>query len=160
MRTLAWAKGHSTRFTTFHNGTPMFTALDRRLLASATLPHKPFQRKSCLHQHNIAHHFHFLLIDLGPLQRFEQFGLLHPERQALGKQRHRWSVGCPGSSRQRCRGCPVTPQSTLHRQPAHRPAQDAERTRYQAQESRISGDAELLKDFASLHKALGLGWTL
>ncbi|NVZ22606.1 efflux transporter outer membrane subunit [Pseudomonas costantinii] len=37
---------------------------------------------------------------------------------------------------------------------------DAERTRYQAQESRISGDAELLKDFASLHKALGLGWTL
>ncbi|KAF1012480.1 MAG: Antibiotic efflux pump outer membrane protein ArpC [Pseudomonas fluorescens] len=37
---------------------------------------------------------------------------------------------------------------------------DAERTRYQAQESRISGDAELLKDFASLHKALGMGWTL
>ena len=37
---------------------------------------------------------------------------------------------------------------------------DAERTRYQAQESRISGDAELLKDFASLHKALGLGWAL
>lgn len=37
---------------------------------------------------------------------------------------------------------------------------DAERTRYQAQESRISGDAELLKDFASLHKALGLGWRL
>ena len=37
---------------------------------------------------------------------------------------------------------------------------DAERTRYQAQESRISGDAELLKDFASLHKALGLGWSL
>ncbi|MGY4638350.1 efflux transporter outer membrane subunit [Pseudomonas sp. TE24901] len=37
---------------------------------------------------------------------------------------------------------------------------DAERTRYQAQESRISGDAELLKDFASLHKALGLGWVL
>ncbi|NWF12479.1 efflux transporter outer membrane subunit [Pseudomonas reactans] len=37
---------------------------------------------------------------------------------------------------------------------------DAERTRYQAQESRISGDAQLLKDFASLHKALGLGWTL
>jgi NodT family efflux transporter outer membrane factor (OMF) lipoprotein len=31
---------------------------------------------------------------------------------------------------------------------------DAERTRYQAQESRISGDAQ------SLHKALGLGWTL
>lgn len=37
---------------------------------------------------------------------------------------------------------------------------DAERTRYQAQENRISGDAQLLKDFASLHKALGLGWTL
>jgi len=37
---------------------------------------------------------------------------------------------------------------------------DAERTRYQAQEDRISGDAVLLKDFASLHKALGLGWTL
>lgn len=37
---------------------------------------------------------------------------------------------------------------------------DAERTRYQAQESRISGDATLLKDFASLHKALGLGWSL
>jgi len=37
---------------------------------------------------------------------------------------------------------------------------DAERTRYQAQESRISGDAALLKDFASLHKSLGLGWTL
>ncbi|MGY2290939.1 efflux transporter outer membrane subunit [Pseudomonas sp. SDO528_S397] len=37
---------------------------------------------------------------------------------------------------------------------------DAERTRYEAQESRISGDAALLKDFASLHKALGLGWTL
>ncbi|WP_213881504.1 efflux transporter outer membrane subunit [Pseudomonas sp. dw_358] len=35
---------------------------------------------------------------------------------------------------------------------------DAERTRYQAQESRISGDATLLKDYASLHKALGLGW--
>jgi NodT family efflux transporter outer membrane factor (OMF) lipoprotein len=37
---------------------------------------------------------------------------------------------------------------------------DAERTRYLAQESRISGDAALLKDFASLHKSLGLGWTL
>lgn len=37
---------------------------------------------------------------------------------------------------------------------------NAERTRYKAQESRISGDAELLKDFTSLHKALGLGWTL
>jgi NodT family efflux transporter outer membrane factor (OMF) lipoprotein len=37
---------------------------------------------------------------------------------------------------------------------------DAERTRYQAQENRISADAELLKNFASLHKSLGLGWTL
>ncbi|MFJ5298494.1 efflux transporter outer membrane subunit [Pseudomonas sp. NPDC088368] len=37
---------------------------------------------------------------------------------------------------------------------------DAERTRYQAQESRISGDAALLKDFAALHKSLGLGWVL
>lgn len=37
---------------------------------------------------------------------------------------------------------------------------DAERTRYQAQESRISGDAALLKDYASLHKALGLGWRM
>lgn len=37
---------------------------------------------------------------------------------------------------------------------------NAELMRYQAQESRISGDAELLKDFASLHKALGLGRTL
>ncbi|WPO98399.1 efflux transporter outer membrane subunit [Pseudomonas sp. HR96] len=37
---------------------------------------------------------------------------------------------------------------------------DAERTRYQAQENRISGDAALLKDFASLHKSLGLGWQL
>lgn len=37
---------------------------------------------------------------------------------------------------------------------------DAERTRYQAQENRIAADASLLKDFASLHKALGLGWVL
>jgi NodT family efflux transporter outer membrane factor (OMF) lipoprotein len=37
---------------------------------------------------------------------------------------------------------------------------DAERTRFQAQEKRISGDATLLKDFASLHKSLGLGWSL
>ncbi|WP_296187399.1 efflux transporter outer membrane subunit [Pseudomonas sp. UBA1879] len=37
---------------------------------------------------------------------------------------------------------------------------DAERTRYQAQESRNSGDAALLKDFAALHKSLGLGWVL
>ncbi|MFS2155743.1 efflux transporter outer membrane subunit [Pseudomonas sp. Pseusp122] len=37
---------------------------------------------------------------------------------------------------------------------------DAERTRFQAQEKRISADATLLKDFASLHKSLGLGWRL
>ena len=37
---------------------------------------------------------------------------------------------------------------------------DAERTRFDAEQNRISGDADLLKDFASLHKALGLGWTL
>ncbi|MDE1164670.1 MAG: efflux transporter outer membrane subunit [Pseudomonas sp.] len=35
---------------------------------------------------------------------------------------------------------------------------DAERTRFDAEQNRISGDAQLLKDFASLHKALGLGW--
>ncbi len=35
---------------------------------------------------------------------------------------------------------------------------DAERTRFDAQQNRISGDAQLLKDFAALHKALGLGW--
>jgi NodT family efflux transporter outer membrane factor (OMF) lipoprotein len=35
---------------------------------------------------------------------------------------------------------------------------DAERTRFDAQQNRIQGDAQLLKDFVSLHKALGLGW--
>ncbi|WP_287815962.1 TolC family protein, partial [Pseudomonas sp.] len=35
---------------------------------------------------------------------------------------------------------------------------DAERTRFDAEQNRISGDAQLLKDFAALHKALGLGW--
>lgn len=35
---------------------------------------------------------------------------------------------------------------------------DAERTRFDAEQNRISGDALLLKDFAALHKALGLGW--
>jgi NodT family efflux transporter outer membrane factor (OMF) lipoprotein len=34
----------------------------------------------------------------------------------------------------------------------------AERTRFDAEQNRVSGDSELLKDFASLHKALGLGW--
>ncbi|MGY2167134.1 efflux transporter outer membrane subunit [Pseudomonas gingeri] len=35
---------------------------------------------------------------------------------------------------------------------------NAERTRFDAEQNRVSGDSELLKDFASLHKALGLGW--
>ncbi len=35
---------------------------------------------------------------------------------------------------------------------------DAERTRFNAQQERISGEGQLLKDFAALHKALGLGW--
>jgi outer membrane protein TolC len=35
---------------------------------------------------------------------------------------------------------------------------DVERTRVVAQEDRISGDANLLKDYVSLQKALGLGW--
>jgi outer membrane protein TolC len=35
---------------------------------------------------------------------------------------------------------------------------DVERTRVVAQQSRISGDADLLKDFVSLQKSLGLGW--
>lgn len=37
---------------------------------------------------------------------------------------------------------------------------DAERTRYQAEQNRVAGDAQLLKDFTALHKALGLGWIL
>jgi NodT family efflux transporter outer membrane factor (OMF) lipoprotein len=36
---------------------------------------------------------------------------------------------------------------------------DAERTRYSAEQNRISGDAQLVKDFIALQKALGLGWT-
>lgn len=36
---------------------------------------------------------------------------------------------------------------------------DAERTRFDARQNRIAADAQLLKDFAALHKALGLGWT-
>jgi outer membrane protein TolC len=35
---------------------------------------------------------------------------------------------------------------------------DAERTRFSAQQSRISGDAELIKDYVALQKSLGLGW--
>ncbi|MFK0091878.1 efflux transporter outer membrane subunit [Pseudomonas sp. NPDC090592] len=35
---------------------------------------------------------------------------------------------------------------------------DAERTRFDAQQNRVTGDAQLLKDFAALHKSLGLGW--
>ncbi|WP_337994918.1 TolC family protein [Pseudomonas putida] len=35
---------------------------------------------------------------------------------------------------------------------------DAERTCFDAQQNRVSGDVQLLKDFATLHKSLGLGW--
>ena len=35
---------------------------------------------------------------------------------------------------------------------------DVERTRVVAQQNRISGDADLLKDYVSLQKSLGLGW--
>ncbi len=35
---------------------------------------------------------------------------------------------------------------------------DAERTRFSAEQNRISADADLLKDFVSLQKSLGLGW--
>lgn len=35
---------------------------------------------------------------------------------------------------------------------------DAERTRFSAEQDRISGDAQLLKNFVTLQKALGLGW--
>lgn len=35
---------------------------------------------------------------------------------------------------------------------------DAERTRFSAEQSRIAGDAELIKDYVSLQKSLGLGW--
>lgn len=35
---------------------------------------------------------------------------------------------------------------------------DAERTRFSAEQNRISADADLLKDYASLQKSLGLGW--
>ncbi|CAG2133441.1 efflux transporter outer membrane subunit [Cupriavidus plantarum] len=36
---------------------------------------------------------------------------------------------------------------------------DVERTRVMAQQDRISGDAGLLRDYVSLQKSLGLGWT-
>ncbi|GAA4332299.1 efflux transporter outer membrane subunit [Pigmentiphaga soli] len=35
---------------------------------------------------------------------------------------------------------------------------DAERTRYQAEQNRVAGQAELVKDFAAVQKSLGLGW--
>lgn len=35
---------------------------------------------------------------------------------------------------------------------------DAERTLYEARQNRIAADAQLLKDFTALHKALGMGW--
>ncbi len=35
---------------------------------------------------------------------------------------------------------------------------DAERTRFSAQQSRIAGDADLIKDYVALQKSLGLGW--
>ena len=35
---------------------------------------------------------------------------------------------------------------------------DAERTRFSAEQNRISADADLLKDYISLQKSLGLGW--
>jgi NodT family efflux transporter outer membrane factor (OMF) lipoprotein len=35
---------------------------------------------------------------------------------------------------------------------------DAERTRFAAEQNRIAGDAELIKDYIALQKSLGLGW--
>jgi NodT family efflux transporter outer membrane factor (OMF) lipoprotein len=35
---------------------------------------------------------------------------------------------------------------------------DAERTRFSAEQDRVAGEAELIKDFVSLQKSLGLGW--
>jgi len=35
---------------------------------------------------------------------------------------------------------------------------DAERTRFTAEQNRIAGDADLVKDFVALQKSLGLGW--
>jgi NodT family efflux transporter outer membrane factor (OMF) lipoprotein len=35
---------------------------------------------------------------------------------------------------------------------------DAERTRFSAEQDRVAGEAELIKDFVALQKSLGLGW--
>jgi NodT family efflux transporter outer membrane factor (OMF) lipoprotein len=35
---------------------------------------------------------------------------------------------------------------------------DAERTRFAAQQNRVAAQAELIRDYVSLHKSLGLGW--
>jgi len=35
---------------------------------------------------------------------------------------------------------------------------DAERTRFSAEQNRIAGDADLIKDYVALQKSLGLGW--
>jgi NodT family efflux transporter outer membrane factor (OMF) lipoprotein len=35
---------------------------------------------------------------------------------------------------------------------------DAERTRFSAEQNRIAGDAELIKDYIALQKSLGMGW--
>jgi outer membrane protein TolC len=35
---------------------------------------------------------------------------------------------------------------------------DAERTRFSAEQDRVAGEAEMIKDFVALHKSLGLGW--
>jgi outer membrane protein TolC len=35
---------------------------------------------------------------------------------------------------------------------------DAERTRFSAEQNRISADADLLRDYVALQKSLGLGW--
>ena len=37
---------------------------------------------------------------------------------------------------------------------------DAERTRFSAEQNRIAADAQLIKDYISLQKSLGLGWQL
>ncbi len=35
---------------------------------------------------------------------------------------------------------------------------DSERTRFSAEQNRISAEAQLIQDFVSLQKSLGLGW--
>jgi len=35
---------------------------------------------------------------------------------------------------------------------------DAERTRFSAEQDRVAGEAELIKDYVALQKSLGLGW--